>query len=160
MRKFLPGSLLLCFLLGCAVPIVRFDHEIKGQILEEIRNSTRTIDIAMYRFTDTEVIKVLRQVKDKDKVRVRVILDYESDSALFSDFGDVRVMKKRMHHKFCIFDGKRVMTGSYNITGNAYKNNYENAIFLSDPGVVKAYQDRFNNLFDKGTEILSKGSGR
>lgn len=138
-----------------ATPQVYFDSDIRAQIIKAINSSTETIDIAMYRFTDKKVIEALRQAKDK--VTVRVILGYNKDRNLFTGFKENeeinplggRKSSGLMHHKFIIFDGKRIMIGSYNISGNAHKRNCENAIFLSDPTVIKAYQDQFdNNLWD------------
>lgn len=155
MRKFLLCLLVLLVLSGCASPIVKFDGDIRKPIIQAIDNSTETINIAMYRFTDKEVINALREVRDK--VAVRVILGFKLDRNLFTGFNDqeLRFLGGRkkgkgalMHHKFCIFDKRLVMTGSYNISANAHNNSYENAIFLSHYAVIREYQGRFDDLWN------------
>jgi phosphatidylserine/phosphatidylglycerophosphate/cardiolipin synthase-like enzyme len=52
-----------------------------------------------------------------------------------------------MHDKFAIFDGRLLVTGSYNWTESAEAANFENALFLDDPGLVARYADAFERLF-------------
>lgn len=49
------------------------------------------------------------------------------------------------HNKFAIFDGKRIVTGSYNWTKNAAKSNNENCLFLDVFGFD--YSKRFEYLW-------------
>lgn len=53
-----------------------------------------------------------------------------------------------MYNKFAIFDKKLLITGSYNWTDNAEHFNYENAIFISDPGTITQYQKEFDRIWD------------
>ncbi len=68
---------------------------------------------------------------------------------------EVRLLRGRgrgiMHHKFAIFDGRLLVTGSYNWTGSAEAANFENALFLDDPGLVGRYAARFERLFSGPT---------
>ena len=51
-----------------------------------------------------------------------------------------------MHHKFAIFDGKLLVTGSYNWTDSAERVNHENVLFVDDPAVIQRYQAHFERL--------------
>ncbi len=109
----------------------------------------------MYCLSDQEIITALRKVKGKVDVRIIIAPKYHR---LIKDHGfiedkELRLRSGRksggdMHNKFCIFDGRRVMTGSYNISAKAHDKNYENAIFLSGKKVVEKYQEQFNGLWE------------
>lgn len=62
----------------------------------------------------------------------------------------------RMHHKFLILEKpngiRGVWSGSFNMTHNA-TNSLENAMFVTDEHVVKAYQEEFMNLFRISGEL-------
>ena len=58
-----------------------------------------------------------------------------------------------MHNKFAIFDGKLMVTGSYNWTNNAERFNYENAIFITDPNIIKQYQREFDTMWRTSPDV-------
>lgn len=57
-----------------------------------------------------------------------------------------------MHNKFAIFDGRLLLTGSYNWTDSAEDYNWENVIILDDTAVVRAYKDEFEMMWKKAGE--------
>lgn len=50
------------------------------------------------------------------------------------------------HNKFAVFDDKYIVSGSYNWTTNASKNNSENCVFFDQPN--KEYSQRFEYLWN------------
>ena len=48
-----------------------------------------------------------------------------------------------MHHKFAIFDGARLLNGSYNWTRGAANDNEENLIDTGDPRLLAAFRRQF-----------------
>jgi phosphatidylserine/phosphatidylglycerophosphate/cardiolipin synthase-like enzyme len=52
-----------------------------------------------------------------------------------------------MHHKFAIFDGARLINGSYNWTRSACDYNEENVILSNDPSLVRRFADEFDTLW-------------
>src|SRR5258706_3026782 len=52
-----------------------------------------------------------------------------------------------MHHKFAVFDRKKVVTGSFNWTPGAEHANYESALLIDDAGTVSAYGREFKTLW-------------
>jgi phosphatidylserine/phosphatidylglycerophosphate/cardiolipin synthase-like enzyme len=54
-----------------------------------------------------------------------------------------------MHHKFAIFDGERLINGSYNWTRGAANVNYENVVDTSASGLVAAFAAEFQRLWNK-----------
>ena len=89
-------------------------------------------------------------------VRVRVItdndkaLDEGSDAQRLERAGvalRIDQTEHHMHHKFAVFDGERLLTGSYNWTRSAARNNEENLIVTRDPGLVRAFSEEFERLW-------------
>ena len=60
-----------------------------------------------------------------------------------------------MHNKFAIFDGKLLVTGSYNWTDSGERFNHENVVILDDPAVVQRYKDSFEHLYN-GSGAVSR----
>ncbi len=60
-----------------------------------------------------------------------------------------------MHNKFCVFDNKTVLTGSFNPTYNGNFKNKNNVVVLHSEKIAKNYLDEFNELWygvDSGTK--------
>ncbi len=54
-----------------------------------------------------------------------------------------------MHHKFALFDGRRLATGSFNWTRSATEGNEENLIVTDDIRLVRAFAERFERLWGR-----------
>jgi len=52
-----------------------------------------------------------------------------------------------LHHKVIIIDERTVITGSYNFTGSAEKDNDENLVIVDDPNLARAYLDEFARVY-------------
>lgn len=133
------------------------DGGIQKRIIKAIDQSKSSIDIAIYSFTNDKIAQSLKEAKDRG-VKIRIIMDSRqtksnhSQHTFLKDNGFEVKLKKGtarglMHHKFIIFDGQLLMTGSYNITKNAERYNYENVLFISNRPVVEKYQILFNQLW-------------
>lgn len=59
-----------------------------------------------------------------------------------------------MHHKFLVFDGKAVWTGSTNLTWNAFARNNENSLYLPSPALAEGYGREFEALWGGKKEGL------
>jgi phosphatidylserine/phosphatidylglycerophosphate/cardiolipin synthase-like enzyme len=55
-----------------------------------------------------------------------------------------------MHHKVMIIDGRIVVTGSYNLTWSAERDNDENILVVEDPGVAAIYEGEFQRRWGRG----------
>jgi phosphatidylserine/phosphatidylglycerophosphate/cardiolipin synthase-like enzyme len=59
----------------------------------------------------------------------------------------------QMHHKYLIFDGRLVASGSYNLSDNAEHNTMENMVIYDAntlPDLVQAFEDNFEKLWVTG----------
>jgi mitochondrial cardiolipin hydrolase len=135
---------------------------IRQRLLAAIRDARETVDVAVYHITSFELADALVAAKTRG-VRVLVLTDREK---LRAGGGAYRILERGripiralgsadaslMHHKFAVFDGKLLATGSYNWTQSAERANYENLVFLTDPETVARFTREFERLWRKAGE--------
>ena len=142
------------------------------KITELIEQSKESIDVAMYSLNNTMLLKALDDVRAKEKdIKIRILVDRAQAGVnykmmlILKDKGyDVKIHSKNriQHNKYAIFDGKKVVTGSYNWTNNAEKYNEENCLILDDEETVKEYRNHFDtylwlvNTTEKSDESFVK----
>jgi len=166
-RAYLKRSLfclLLAFLIlptasALAQPEAYFSPNggIRHRLLRAINHTKGTIDLAIFDLTSDELAGALLAATSRG-VAIRIVTDARqaqgkhSKIAVLREQGiKVRLLRGSrrglMHHKFAIFDGTLLVTGSYNWTDSAEHFNHENALFLDDPAIIQRYQTRFGRLF-------------
>lgn len=137
---------------------VYFSHrdDCSSEIVGLVSRAQRSVDICVFTITDDKISKAVLDAHTR-KVVVRIITDDEkahepgSDVALFRQVGlEVRIDSSphHMHHKFAIFDGRLLLTGSYNWTRGAARNNEENFLVTDDGRLVSAYAKEFEGLWE------------
>ena len=52
-----------------------------------------------------------------------------------------------LHHKVIVIDERPVLTGSYNFTGSAEKDNDENLVIVDDPNLARIYLEKFERVY-------------
>ncbi len=136
---------------------------IRDRIIREINRSKTSIDVAIYSFTSGEIAWALERARTRG-VKIRIVMDYKQSRGRHSEHRflvgkgfDVRLSQRRgrglMHHKFAVFDGRRLFCGSYNWSENAESYNEENAIFSDEAWLAKAFLREFERIwanFKKG----------
>ncbi len=133
-------------------------------LVEMIRGASESVDAALYRFSNPKLAQALAQAAERG-IRVRLVLDRSKyrDTPLtqeilktsrlpFRTSGGRRHGKSKLHHKFALFDGASVATGSYNWTLDSENRNFENLAILRDASAAKAYVSEFEELWDSATE--------
>jgi len=115
----------------------------------------KSIDIAIYSFTDKKLLRVLDKLRNKG-VKIRILLTkraittrYGLTKKLIAKKYNSRVWMSRgkMHNKFSIIDNKRVITGSYNYSKSAKKRNAENMVILNREDIANFYTKYFNHMW-------------
>jgi phosphatidylserine/phosphatidylglycerophosphate/cardiolipin synthase-like enzyme len=128
-----------------------------GRIVQLLNGASRTLDICVFTITDDRIADAILAAHRR-RVAVRVITDDDKAGDLGSDIErlgssgiPLRVDRTEfhMHHKFAIFDGARVLTGSYNWTRGAARDNEENFVVTSDPKLVVAFGKTFEALWTR-----------
>jgi hypothetical protein len=133
---------------------------IKVTILKTIISSEETIDVAAFTFTSGDIAEALYNAKERG-VKIRLVIDQRQDKRhypvlefLKEEGFDLQFLKGNiggsMNNTFAIFDGKLLVTGSYNWTEYSEKFNYENVIFIDDSDVIGKYKKEFDSLYNEG----------
>ncbi len=131
-----------------------------AQIFHHLNEAQESIDVAVYYFTNRILAQALVRAKERG-IRVRVYLDESQKSGKYSkgrylEGKGVSVKYEDgvglMHDKFCIIDGDRVITGSFNWTVAADLKNDENLLIIRSRKLAQEYEDHFERFWE-GTYV-------
>ena len=127
----------------------------RERIASLLRSATESADICVFTITDDRLAGPILQAHLRG-VRVRIVSDDGKSQDLGSDVDrlrdagvPVRVDRSEhhMHHKYAVFDGATLVTGSYNWTRSAAEHNRENVVVTDDPRLVASFQEAFARLW-------------
>lgn len=153
----------ICFAIGVSAgtcrkttPQVYFSPEggCSGAVVWAAQNAKNEIRVAMFALSRKVIVEALVEAK-KRGVDVQVVLD--AGQARNVQTGWIRLKdagipvrfstsKGYLHHKFGVFDGYRVVTGSFNWTARGEKTNHENVVVLDDKEVASLYRQEWSRL--------------
>lgn len=137
--------------------------------------TAKTVDIAVHRFTHTDIIKTLvKEAKDKkirlvadDDIYWTGVRDEQTGSNMFFEYNNIiKVVKAGVevkymetnqnsfllhHNKYMIFnfeDGSSaVHAGAGNFTKAAFSKNFENFYYIKIPSVVKKFKEQYEYVY-------------
>ena len=124
-------------------------------ILSLIRAAEKTLDVCVFTITDDRIAQALVRAHERG-IAIRIITDDDkvndagSDVRYLSSQGiSVRVdtSPSHMHHKFMLIDSGVLLTGSYNWTRSAGKNNHENLLSMAEPYFLSRFRKEFESLW-------------
>ena len=134
-------------------------------IEKELEHAQSHIDVAVAWFTDPRLGQLLVN-KARAKVQVRVVI--RGDGINFTPPGPgkmdwealldagatlyVAAESAPLHHKFCVVDRRRVVSGTYNWTQAAH-NNLENVMVCDQPDVIDAFSAEFEATCGRGRVV-------
>lgn len=144
-------------------PLVCFTPNQKCQIhiIDHINDAKKSIRIQAFSFTDKAIANALIDAH-KRGVDVKLILNKtnvnsaQSAKDIVINAGiPVKFDYPRgiAHNKVMIIDEENLVTGSYNFSENAYKNNTENLLILVDPKLCEAYIGNWNNRWEQSKSL-------
>ena len=119
------------------------------------QETRRKADVCIFTITDDRIKDAIMDAHQRG-ILVRIISDNDKANDLGSDIyqlerAGVPVRCDRtdyhMHHKYAIFDGKSLLTGSYNWTRSAARNNEENFIVTAEDSLVQRFENSFADLW-------------
>lgn len=133
---------------------------VRNIILDELSNAKNSVKLMAFSFTDQEIANLLGTLAKKG-VSVKCLFDYGQANSKYSQDSYLRgcgVKIKlspnrsgKMHHKVIIIDEETVITGSYNYSKNAERNNDENILILKNREIAAKYIKEFKRCW-KGTK--------
>jgi phosphatidylserine/phosphatidylglycerophosphate/cardiolipin synthase-like enzyme len=133
------------------------DQSIQEALFNEMESAQSTIDLAIHEITSQSLAQALLKTKEKG-VKIRIIADSKQAKMKSSKITflinagiPVKVLRGKdhgvMNYRFAIFDGKKVITGSFDWSEASEKWNYENLIVIREAEVVTSYQREFERLW-------------
>ena len=131
-------------------------HALQERLAAEVRSAERDVRLAMYHFTSDRLLQALAE-RRRAGLSVSVLLDAaQADDDWVARLRAAKLEVRRatprdenarFHHKFCVLDGRVVVTGSYNWTVLADAANHENVVILRHEGAARAYRDEFDRIW-------------
>ena len=128
------------------------------EVLRQFQKARQAADVCVFTITDDRITGAILDAHNRG-VPVRVLTDNDKAHDLGSDVERLRAAgvpckmdvgnAAHMHHKFALFDGRRLMSGSFNWTRSASECNEENLIVTADPVLVAAFAGRFEMLWGR-----------
>jgi phosphatidylserine/phosphatidylglycerophosphate/cardiolipin synthase-like enzyme len=122
-------------------------------IVAEIRHAHSEILVLAYSFTSRTITEALIEAHLRG-VRVEIVLDHSNEKEPYTDLPHLlqQGMKPLIdpnhaiaHNKVMVIDSRTVLTGSFNFTGQAEKENAENLLILrGHPELVAEYRKNFH----------------
>ncbi len=120
-------------------------------VVRELDKARNTVLVQAYSFTSAPIAKALVDAH-KRGVKVQVILDRSQRTERYSSadfvahaeiatFIDAR--HAIAHNKVMVIDGATLLTGSFNFTTAAEKNNAENLLVIHNPELAAKYADNW-----------------
>jgi phosphatidylserine/phosphatidylglycerophosphate/cardiolipin synthase-like enzyme len=135
------------------------------RIIHRFGTCRRTADVCVFTITDDRISRAILEAHRR-RVRVRIISDNDKQHDPGSDLHKFRAagiavkvddsrdsaepgQNGHMHHKFAIFDGGRLLNGSYNWTRGAADVNFENLVDTADTNLIAAFAAEFDRLWNR-----------
>ena len=143
--------------LGKAHVEVYFSPEdgVAKHVIERLAAAKKSIHFMTFSYTDDTTVDAMI-AKVKAGLSVRGVFESQNARGTGADFnhlkqGGVDVLEDGncyiLHHKVIVIDERTVITGSYNFTGSAERDNDENLVIVDDPDVARAYLDEFQRVY-------------
>lgn len=129
----------------------------RSAIVNRLDQARNKVCICVFTISDNSIAESI--VKSHRRgVNIRIITDDDKMADLGSDIDHLKNIgipviidtpEARMHHKFALFDGIWLITGSYNWTRAAKMINEENLIETNDPDLIRQFGRQFELLWQK-----------
>ena len=138
----------------------------KKEIITQVENSHENIYFLIFAFSSYD-LTVAMEKKLQQNIKVMGLFDdsFESDNVtknwrivpfqrLWQKGASVKYDdgNAKLHHKTLIVDNKVVITGSFNFSKNAVKNNNENYLIFNNEKINRIYKKRLQGLWQKFPE--------
>lgn len=130
-------------------------HNCAGRVAELFGNARSFVDICVFTITDDRITDAIVRAHRRG-VKIRIVTDNDKSFDPGSDIERLRALGipvrmdrtiDHMHHKFAIFDGSLLLSGSYNWTRSAQDNNEENILLTTEKRLVVPFRDLFEKLW-------------
>lgn len=141
-------------------------ENIKAELQLELKNAKQSIYVALAWFTDNDLLNNLIEMATQ-KINIQLLI--YNDEINFGVYGLQFAKLKNaggevftatenlMHNKFCVIDERIIITGSYNWTNKANRENNENIVIIKDDiELAKSYIAEFKKLTGKNENYFEE----
>jgi phosphatidylserine/phosphatidylglycerophosphate/cardiolipin synthase-like enzyme len=143
--------------IGAARLEVYFSPEdgVARHVLERLTSARSSIRFMAFSFTSAPIADAL-VAKLRAGLSVRGVFESQNASGSGATFGRLRqagvdVLEDGncyiLHHKVIVIDERIVITGSYNFTASAERDNDENLVIVDDPVLARDYLKEFERVY-------------
>jgi phosphatidylserine/phosphatidylglycerophosphate/cardiolipin synthase-like enzyme len=131
-------------------------------VLQRLAAAKKSIHFMTFSYT-ADTIADAMVAKRKAGLAVRGVFESQNASGSGADFnrlrqGGVDVLEDGncyiLHHKVIVIDERTVLTGSYNFTSSAEKDNDENLVIVDDPALARAYLHEFQRVYAQAQALV------
>jgi phosphatidylserine/phosphatidylglycerophosphate/cardiolipin synthase-like enzyme len=144
-------------LLGSSGVEVYFSPQdgVAQHLLQRLAAAKKSIHFMTFSYTEDKISDAMI-AKAKASLVVRGVFESQNAGGTGAAFnrlkqGGVDVLEDGncyiLHHKVIVIDERTVITGSYNFTGSAERDNDENLVIVDDPNLAHAYLDEFERVY-------------
>ncbi|MFT8890051.1 MAG: phospholipase D-like domain-containing protein [Ethanoligenens sp.] len=144
----------------------RAGQDAEGQLISELGTAKKTLDVAIYSFTDTKIADAIAAAK-KRGVTVCLISDRECSSEAAQKKA-LNVVKAAgipikinshqgiMHLKVSIIDDSVTTTGNFNYTKSAQSVNDENLVVINNTQISQQYEVQFTRMWNDTSDFENR----
>jgi phosphatidylserine/phosphatidylglycerophosphate/cardiolipin synthase-like enzyme len=143
--------------LGQANVEVYFSPEdgVAKYVLARLNAAKRSIHFMTFSYTSSAIADAM-VAQAQAGLPVRGVFERQNAGGTGSAFGRLRqggvdVLEDGncyiLHHKVIVIDARTVITGSYNFTNSAERDNDENLVIVDDPRLARVYLDEFEWVY-------------
>ncbi len=125
-------------------------------VLEALKQAQSTVDLAIYGFTDPELMQAFIQAKNNGK-KVRILLQHYPYKSLDENLLAIQRFSAShldltfappafylLHQKTLLLDRQRALVMTFNFTRSTFQNERNFALLLDDPAMVQEIQRVFD----------------
>jgi phosphatidylserine/phosphatidylglycerophosphate/cardiolipin synthase-like enzyme len=124
-------------------------------VLQRLAAAKRSIHFMTFSYTSSAIADAMVAQAQAGRA-VRGVFERQNAGGTGSAFsrlrqGGVDVLEDGncyiLHHKVIVIDARTVITGSYNFTNSAERDNDENLVIVDDVALARAYLDEFERVY-------------
>lgn len=124
-------------------------HDCEQKIHKEVQKASE-VKFLHFTFTDQKLAQIYEQ-KAKNQIPIKGIIEGWQNTNYWAvphlNQTDYKINKENIQHNKVIITNNAVLTGSLNPTRNGYDNNDELLLKLTDPRIIRAYQNYFDEIW-------------
>ena len=143
--------------LGSATIEVYFSPEdgVAKHVLQRLQEARKSIRFMAFSYTEDKISDAMI-AKFKAGLAVSGVFEAQNAGGSGADFNRLKqsgidVLQDGncyiLHHKVIVIDERTVITGSYNFTGSAERDNDENLVIVDDSDLARAYLGEFRRVY-------------